>query len=334
MDLLLIIRGLAAIFVVFWHGFGAYHVNDISPLLNVPGRTAVWIFFGISGYVICYGFIHQKYSFSFNSLKNFYINRLLRIYPLFICISFFAWAIEYYLSGENPIGFKDLYSQFLGLQFNHSYILNGVFWTLGVEIHFYLIAPVLCFLFTILSKRKGLAVGILFYVALVGLQEFLVIKYGWNYDGRNIVSNLPHFIIGIVGCVLVAGFRPSPLRLVICIIISIFLFVLTNYLYNTNLSIYWSLTGIILIDALILVLIIAHGSMSNATCKNNIYLVFGFLGSISYGVYSWHPLFMRFIDNIQEEPFYITLLILLTTIVIATISYKAIEVPFLKSRRY
>jgi peptidoglycan/LPS O-acetylase OafA/YrhL len=86
MDLLLIVRGLAATAVVFWHGFGAYHVNEISPLINIPGRTAVWIFFGISGYVISYGFIYKKYSFSFISLKNFYTNRLLRIYPLFICI--------------------------------------------------------------------------------------------------------------------------------------------------------------------------------------------------------------------------------------------------------
>jgi len=45
MDLLLIVRGLASIAVVFWHGFGAYHVNEISPLINIPGRTAVWIFF-------------------------------------------------------------------------------------------------------------------------------------------------------------------------------------------------------------------------------------------------------------------------------------------------
>jgi len=195
MDLLLIIRGLAAIFVVFWHGFGAYHVNDFSPLLNIPGRTAVWIFFGISGYVICYGFIHQKYSYSFNGLKNFCINRILRIYPLYICISLIAWAIEYSLSGVNPLGLKNLHSQILGLQFNHSYILNGVFWTLGVEIHFYLIAPALCLPFVILSKRQILIGGFLFYLALVGLQDFLVIKYGWNYDGRNIISNLPHFLL-------------------------------------------------------------------------------------------------------------------------------------------
>lgn len=334
MDLLLVIRGLASICVVFWHGFGAYHVSDISPLLNTPGRTAVWIFFGISGYVISYGFIHKKYNFSFESLKNFYINRLLRIYPLFFCVSFFAWAIEFTLSGKSPLGLKDFPSQLLGFQFNHSYILSGVFWTLGIEIQFYLIAPALVLLFTILNKKLSLVVGLLLYATLVWLQDFLVIKYGWNYDGRNIVSNLPHFFIGIIGCALISGFKPSNLRLVICIFMSIFLLMLSNFLHHKNPTIYWSSDGILLIDVLILILIIAHGSINQVICKNEGYLIFGFLGTLSYGIYAWHPLLMRFIDNIQEQPFYISIVILITTIVIASISYKVIEIPSLKLRRH
>lgn len=205
MDLLLIVRGLTAIAVVFWHGFGAYHVNEISSLINIPRRTAVWIFFGISGYVISYGFIHKKYSFSFNSLKNFYTNRLLRIYPLFICI-----------------------------------------------------------------------------------------------------------------------------------LISISLLIASNFLYHKNQAIFWSSDGVLLIDTLILMLIMAHGSIAQGTPKNKTYLICAFLGTLSYGIYAWHPLLMRFIDNIQVQPFYISIsiLILLITIVIATISFKVIEIPALKLRRY
>jgi peptidoglycan/LPS O-acetylase OafA/YrhL len=54
MDLLLVIRGLAAISVLIWHAGG--HQGGF-PFINVPGRTAVWVFFGISGYVIAYGFL-------------------------------------------------------------------------------------------------------------------------------------------------------------------------------------------------------------------------------------------------------------------------------------
>lgn len=333
MDLLLVIRGLAAILVVFWHGFGAYHVNEISPLINTPGRTAVWIFFGISGYVISYGFIHKRYVFGFEGLKNYYVNRFLRIYPLFFCVALFAWAIEYTLSGSNPLGLKDFPSQLLGFQFHHNYILNGVFWTLGIEVQFYLIAPVLALIFTLLSKRFSVALGIIFYLALVGLQYLLVSKYGWNYDGRNIVSNLPHFFIGMIGCALVYGMKPSILRLLACLLSGIFFLGFSNYLYHKDPTTYWSFDGILLIDTLILLLIIAHGSLKKAAYKNKAYLIFRFLGTLSYGIYAWHPLLMRLIDSIQEQPFYLSVVILLLTIVISTISYYLIEKPFLKLKR-
>jgi len=43
---------------------------------------------------------------------------------------------------------------------------------------------------------------------------------------------------------------------------------------------------------------------------------------------------MKFIENIQEHPFYISIVILLSTIMVATISYKVIEKPSLKLRRH
>lgn len=80
MDLLLIVRGLAAISVVVWHAAG-YHGE--LPLINIPGRVAVWVFFGISGYVISLGFFKYRYKLTRSSLLFFYMNRALRIYPLF-----------------------------------------------------------------------------------------------------------------------------------------------------------------------------------------------------------------------------------------------------------
>ena len=262
------------------------------------------------------------------------MNRFLRIYPLFFCVSLLAWVMEYVLSGTNPLGLKDFPSQLLGFQFNHSYILNGVFWTLGIEVQFYLIAPVLALVFTLLSKRFSVALGIILYLALVGLQHFLVSKYGWNYDGRNIVSNLPHFFVGMIGCALVYKMKPNIFRLISCMLSSIFLLALSNYLYHKDPTTYWSSDGIFLIDALILLLIIAHGSLNKTICKNKTYLTFGFLGTLSYGIYAWHPLLMRSINNIQEQPFYVSVVILLLTIIISTMSYILIEKPFLKLRRH
>ncbi len=212
--------------------------------------------------------------------------------------------------------------------------MNGVFWTIGIEIQFYLIAPVLCLLFTTLSKKVSLLIGFLFYAALVGLQYLLVIKYGWNYDGRNIVSNLPHFFIGMIGCALVYEMKPSFLRLIICIGAALILLGVSNYIYQQYPTTFWSTDGIFLIDALILIIIIAHGSIKSVPNSNKVYLSFSFLGVLSYGIYAWHPLLMRFFDNIPEKPFYVTVIILSLTIIISFISYILIEKTFLKLKRY
>ncbi len=60
-DLSLILRGLFASAVVFWHTIGAYHVDVIPAWMNVPGRVSVWVFFGLSGYVIGHGFFSGRY---------------------------------------------------------------------------------------------------------------------------------------------------------------------------------------------------------------------------------------------------------------------------------
>jgi peptidoglycan/LPS O-acetylase OafA/YrhL len=121
--------------------------------VNVPGRTAVWIFFGISGYVIAYGFLRRRYLIDGAGLKHFYLNRFLRIYPLFLLLSVLGWLTIWANSGVNPLEWRDLPGQFFGLQFDHAYKLNGVFWTLGLEIQFYAMAPALVILF--LSRMFG-----------------------------------------------------------------------------------------------------------------------------------------------------------------------------------
>lgn len=206
MDLLLIIRGLAAIAVVIWHTVG-YHGG--LPWINVPGRTAVWIFFGISGYVIGYGFLHNRYALTGEGLRHFYVNRFLRIYPLFLLLSLIGWLTIWLATGTSPIGWADVPGQLLALQFNHGYVLNGVFWTLGLEIQFYLIAPILVLPLLIKDVSKRWWIVAVCYFLMLAFISYAVRKLGWSPDGRNIVATLPHFFTGMVGCSLVASMKPN-----------------------------------------------------------------------------------------------------------------------------
>lgn len=206
MDLLLIIRGLAAISVVIWHTGG--HKAGL-PLVNIPGRIAVWIFFGISGYVIAYGFLHRRYLLDGSGLRHFYLNRFFRIYPLFLLLSLLGWLTMWAGSGTNPLEMGDLPRQFFSLQFDHEYKLNGVFWTLGLEIQFYAVAPALATLFFINNVRRRWAIVAALYLGLLASNWSAVRYMGWSVDGRNIMSVLPHFFVGMAGCGLVVYLKSS-----------------------------------------------------------------------------------------------------------------------------
>jgi len=94
-DFLLIVRGLAAISVIYWH-LGGYLVRDeyIASFFVVPGRLAVWIFFMMSGYLVGHGLIYGRYQPDIKSIGRFLFNRLLRIYPIFLFVSFISMIIS------------------------------------------------------------------------------------------------------------------------------------------------------------------------------------------------------------------------------------------------
>lgn len=82
-DLSLILRGVFASSVVFWHVLGWRLEGEVWAGLNLPGRASVWMFFGLSGYVIGHGFLSGRYAFDRAGVLAFYRRRAARILPLF-----------------------------------------------------------------------------------------------------------------------------------------------------------------------------------------------------------------------------------------------------------
>ena len=117
----------------------------------VPGGLGVTIFFFLSGYLITTLLRRELERSGRIDLKQFYIRRMLRIWPSFYFV--LALGVLLTLAGLLPgeiravpmlsqvLHFANYYSIFHG---NDGMVIgSGVFWSLAVEEHFYLVFPCL-----------------------------------------------------------------------------------------------------------------------------------------------------------------------------------------------
>ena len=321
LDILLITRGILALSVILWHVEG--YKENYWALFNLPGRTAVIIFFGMSGFVISHGFIFEKYSFIKTDLKIFYIRRLLRIMPLFLLISLATLIYQYFFYGEWLLSLKQILPEIFMTQFNHSYQLNSVFWTLGIEMQFYLIAPLIIY-FTIhfINNLRG---QLFFYIFLYVI--YIIQAYIYGPDIRNVLGNFIHFYSGILSCWYIKknGIPKIP-NLYIGFVISI-IFFLSNYLYHHSIFGYFTI-GYFMINLSVPAIIVLHYNLIKTQLIDKLNLISYFLtfGTISYGIYAWHP----FIIRLTSEHYNSNLILVLTSsIAAAYISYNLFEKPIL-----
>lgn len=213
-----LIRLLAALQVVFWHGCAHfeglfdYFYNFLRVIYSLPG---VPIFFTISGFLIYHSFENNK-----TNLKKYLRNRFLRIYPaLWCCIALTIFLLV--ISSDIPSSYYFSSSFFIWLaaqltffQFYATDVLkswgvghpNGSLWTITVEIQFYLLLPILAFLFDrFLTKRlhKNIFYGIIL-ISCFGLKYLFFAEFDTvnsvvkSLYGVTILSHLHHFCIGIL----------------------------------------------------------------------------------------------------------------------------------------
>lgn len=141
-----LLRFLAAVAVVFFHyAFRGYAKGDMSvmpyPLLAEPakyGYLGVELFFMISGFVILM-------TASSNNLKAFFISRVVRLCPAFWVCCTLTFLIT--LAIGQPRFTADVYQYLINLTFLSDLMgvppIDGVYWSLFVEIKFYLMISIL-----------------------------------------------------------------------------------------------------------------------------------------------------------------------------------------------
>ena len=184
------IRFFAAFFVLLQHAYGfrssyATGYAFLDKCFAYTGILGVNLFFILSGFLISYLLLMEKDSTSTVSYRNFYIRRILRIWPLYLgyglILTFFSPHISEMLGLGNNTDFPLM---MLNLLFLFLFSVNiqiaflgdnkGVFeisWSVCVEEQFYLVWPVLINNFR--RRLPGLLAG-MFIVSVLSRLLFCV----------------------------------------------------------------------------------------------------------------------------------------------------------------
>ena len=185
------LRFFAVISVVLFH-INEYILSHCSQavklqaeksFLNVllsQGHYGVPLFFVISGFILSQQFAQKcATKGSVLPLTKYYLRRITRLEPPYFANLIIIFLCMIYISGENV--FTLIEHLFFSLFYLHNAVyydqslINGVAWSLEVEVQFYLIAPFLSLIFLVKSKllrRAILSLAIIVFAFFFGTRDY------------------------------------------------------------------------------------------------------------------------------------------------------------------
>ncbi len=155
-----ILRGLAALYVVLFHGYDGFVANRLGPYLGGlfnKGWAGVDFFFVLSGFVIFW--VHGKDVGQPGRIARFALRRLSRIYPLYWVVLTLRLLVFWRQEAHAP---GTLLAQYALWPLPLESRPLAVSWTLSFEVFFYLI-----FGLAILTKPKVAKVLAFGYAAVL-----------------------------------------------------------------------------------------------------------------------------------------------------------------------
>ncbi len=209
-----VLRAIAILMVIFVHN--SQTVNGLSAQvksISEYGQIGVQLFFVASAYTLC--FSQTKRTNEKSQLRSFFIRRLFRIAPLYyfaICWYFLTDPVNNILKIINVTPHYDLVNVVANIFFIHGFVPfanNNIVpggWSIGAEMAFYALFPLLFRLFSWAYGKWGMLplYGLVILSVLLNIAaQMLVGKFlsaeliNDPFIYRNLVNQLPVFLMGM-----------------------------------------------------------------------------------------------------------------------------------------
>lgn len=331
------IRAIAALSVVLFHLDGmmerSFHLPAYGFNQHGWGFCAVTMFFVLSGFLITYLLITEKEKTGTVSLKNFYIRRILRIWPLYFLIVVVIAVLTFFIPqlNDSPNPFTSWAFYFFLLPnmagvFEITITILGPVWSIGVEEQFYAIWPVIVKK-SISVKRSLIAIIIAYLILklaarLTGNEPLHLLAYSTEIDCMAL-GGLGAIWFKEKSWILKWFYSPGAQITAWGLLIGSIMFQpihIVSYIDQELCSIFF----------LVMILNVSTNPKTLVNLENP---VMDFLGGISYGLYVYHMPVIFLVSYFHPKSVMtVYLLVLSITLGIAYISHRFFESWFIRKK--
>jgi peptidoglycan/LPS O-acetylase OafA/YrhL len=351
------LRFFAAIAVIFHHVEQYKYWAGLpnlwgSTVIDALGTKAVSFFFVLSGFLISYLLMEENQKTGTISVKDFYIRRILRIWPVYYIVVILCLFVIPNVLDTSFLGIETYDSKFTWKALLLLFIVPNVLrvyapnivggnqlWSIGVEEQFYIVWPVL-FRSFIRNLVRFLLVFIAIKFVITVILDVLV-----NTQGGLVLSAISRFwvllkieqmAIGALGAWAIHAQKRG----------------ITTFMYHRS-TWYMSLFGLASLfvlpfhhwtmsytEAVVFLLVIVNLSTNPSIKISMEHPLLTRLGNISYGIYMYHTLCvtlciyaLKNFGMLDSSPVIFNLMMymgsIILTLIVAFLSYELIEKKFL-----
>ncbi len=325
------LRALAVLVVVVFH---------VSQPSRFAGYVGVDVFFALSGFLITTILLREIEDHATIRLGRFYVRRLLRLYPALILM--LVCSFPFYRSLGGTIGqqakeaaIAATYTSNLYMTYRHEWLSGFTHtWSLALEEQYYLVWPV-TLLLAVRARLSRRTIGIALAAAAVVTAGLNVHDYHYGTIAAPLQTTSTGLLAGSALALLLlpgAGRSARVPRPELLGLVGAALFVGELIVFSSTRAIPAGFYSPAAVLATLLII-------ASTTAIRTGWLVRSFsiapavaLGRISYGVYLWHYPVLLVLNHYLStlSRWGILPIDLAVTLIIATLSYRFVETPFLR----